>query len=218
MSGRLIVIEGTDGSGKSTQLARLCERLELEKIDFKKITFPRYSEQSAALLKMYLNGEFGTSPDCVNAYAASTFFAVDRFASFKMDWQKYYEDGGLIICDRYTTSNAVHQATKLPEGDAAPFLEWLFDFEYQKLGLPKPSCVFFLDMPPDYALTLLKIRQGESGDIHEKDHEYLAKCRARAVDLCVSQNWQKINCTNGDKMRTIDDIHTEIYKKIRMIL
>lgn len=218
MSGNIIVIEGTDGSGKSTQLKFLCERLEAENVDFKKITFPRYSEPSSALLKMYLNGEFGQNPNCVNPYAASTFFAVDRYASYKTDWEQYFKGGGTVICDRYTTSNAVHQATKMPKGETNKFLSWLFDFEYNLLGIPEPTKVFFLDMPPECSLSLIQNRQGSEGDIHEKDHEYLAKCRERALDLCQSQGWQKINCAIKSNLRTIEDINDEICKEVWKLL
>ena len=133
--GKLIVIEGTDGSGKSTQFRLLTQRLENENIAFQKIVFPQYSEPSSALIRMYLGGEFGTNPSDVNAYAASTFYAIDRYASYKKIWGQWYEQGGLVVCDRYTTSNAVHQASKEPEETRQAFLKWLYDFEYDRLGL-----------------------------------------------------------------------------------
>lgn len=142
MSGKLIVFEGTDGSGKATQSKLLFERLQREGIDCRKLNFPRYGEKSAALVELYLGGAFGTHPDDVNAYAASTFYSVDRYASYKQDWGKYYEAGGLLIADRYTTSNAVHQAGKLADGEREKYLDWLFGFEYGLLGLPEPSLVF----------------------------------------------------------------------------
>ena len=146
MSGKLIVFEGTDGSGKATQSKLLFERLQREGIDCRKLNFPRYGEKSAALVELYLGGAFGTHPSDVNAYAASTFYSVDRYASYKQDWGKYYEAGGLLIADRYTTSNAVHQAGKLPDGEREKYLDWLFGFEYGLLGLPEPSLVFYLDV------------------------------------------------------------------------
>ena len=133
--GKLIVIEGTDGSGKSTQFRLLTQRLENENIAFQKIVFPQYSEPSSALIRMYLGGEFGTNPSDVNAYAASSFYAIDRYASYKKIWGQWYEQGGLVVCDRYTTSNAVHQASKEPEDRRQEFLKWLYDFEYDRLGL-----------------------------------------------------------------------------------
>ena len=115
MKGTLIVIEGTDGSGKSTQFQQLRQRLEREQVAFRNVVFPRYQEESSALIRLYLNGAFGTRPGDVNPYAASSFFAVDRYASYRQDWGDWYEQGGLVLCDRYTTSNAVHQGSKLPE-------------------------------------------------------------------------------------------------------
>ena len=147
MQGKLIVFEGTDGSGKSTQFRMLCERMEREGRPFRRLIFPQYQEPSSALLKMYLNGEFGSHPSDVNPYAASTFYAVDRYASWKKVWGDYYRGGGLVLSDRYTTSNAVHQASKLPEAEWEGFFRWLFDFECGKLGLPLPDLVVYLDMP-----------------------------------------------------------------------
>ena len=182
--GKLIVLEGTDGSGKSTQFARLCRRLEAEGTPFRRLIFPQYQEPSSALLRMYLNGEFGTHPDDVNPYAASTFYAVDRYAAWKKDWGSYYQNGGLVLSDRYTTSNAVHQTCKLPEEAWEGFIRWLFDFECGKLGLPVPDLVIYLDMPTERAVEMLRAREKAThtkGDIHEVDTEYLAKCRRTAL-------------------------------------
>ena len=151
MAGKLIVFEGTDGSGKSTQFKLLCQRLDQEGVPFRRLVFPQYQEPSSALLRMYLNGEFGSHPSDVNPYAASTFYAVDRYASWKKVWGDYYQAGGLVLSDRYTTSNAVHQASKLPEDQWEGFFQWLFDFECSKLGLPFPDQVFYLDMPTQRA-------------------------------------------------------------------
>ena len=214
MAGELIVIEGTDGSGKSTQFARLCQRLEQEGVDFRKEVFPRYGQPSAALLEMYLSGQFGSHPQDVNPYAASAFFAVDRYASYKTGWQAYHKEGGLMLCDRYTTSNAVHQASKLPEEQAGPFLDWLFDFEYEKLGLPRPTLVFFLDMPTEQALELLHRRQGDQGDIHEKDPAYLAQCRRRALAVGRRYGWRRVECAPGGRLRDPEQIHQEIWEQI----
>ena len=123
--GKLIVFEGTDGTGKSTQYARACERLEAQNVRFEKIKFPQYDEPSSALIKMYLAGEFGSDPDAINPYAASTFYAVDRYAGFARGWKDFYDKGGLIVCDRYTTSNAVHQGSKLEGEKQAEFFTWL---------------------------------------------------------------------------------------------
>ena len=165
--GRLIVIEGTDGSGKSTQFARLCRRAEHEGIAFQRLVFPQYQEESSALLRMYLNGEFGRKPGDVNAYAASSFYAVDRYASWKKVWQGYYEAGGLVLADRYTTSNAVHQSSKVPPEERPAFFQWLFDFEYGRLGLPEPDLVLYLDMPTERAVDMLRQRER---DTHTQGH------------------------------------------------
>ena len=211
---KLFVIEGTDGSGKSTQFKMVCENLEKQGIPFRKIVFPRYTQQSSALIRMYLGGEFGTSPDAVNPYAASTFFAVDRYASFKTDWEQDYLAGVPIICDRYTTSNAVHQAAKLPEGEVDGFLNWLFDYEYRLLGIPAPTKVFFLDMPAELTFDLLKKRQGDSGDIHELDHEYLMRCRKNANSVCDKLDWHRISCAQKGRLRTPEEINADIMKII----
>ena len=219
--GKLIVIEGTDGSGKSTQFRLLSEHLEKEGICFKHLVFPRYSEESSALIRMYLGGEFGSKPGDVNAYAASSFYAVDRYASYKMDWGQWYEEGGLILSDRYTTSNAVHQASK-EEGPARKaFLAWLEDFEYNKLGLPRPDLIIYLDVPTDYTEKLLRHREQDTNttaDIHEKDMAYLATCRNCGRDAAQFYGWKVISCVKDGAMRTMEDIHQEIYSAVKLCL
>ena len=219
--GKLIVIEGTDGSGKSTQFRLMSEHLQKDNIAFKHLVFPRYSEESSALIRMYLGGQFGGKPTDVNAYAASSFYAVDRYASYKMDWGKWYEDGGLVLSDRYTTSNAVHQATKLPADELQAYLEWLFHFEFELMGLPAPTKVFYLDIPTEVTEKMMRKREADNNvrpDIHEQDGEYLRRCREnaqRVVDFC---GWEKISCVRGDELRTIEDIHEEIYAKVQELL
>ena len=149
--GRLIVLEGTDGSGKSTQFAKLCQRVQAEGIAFRRLVFPQYQEESSACCGCTSAGSSGSGPEDVNAYAASSFYAVDRYASWKKVWQQDYLAGGLMLADRYTTSNAVHQSSKVPEGERPAFFQWLFDFEYHRLGLPEPDLVLYLDMPTDRA-------------------------------------------------------------------
>lgn len=215
--GKLIVIEGTDGSGKSTQFRLLSEHLEKDGLAFKHLVFPRYSEPSSALIRMYLGGEFGTKPSDVNAYAASAFYAVDRFASYKMDWGTWYEAGGLVLSDRYTTSNAVHQASKEPEDRQDAYLHWLYDFEYSKLGLPKPDLTIYLDVPTDYTERLLRHREQDTNtqaDIHEKDMEYLATCRNTGRKAASYYGWTVIECVRDGAMRTMEDIHSEIYAAV----
>jgi len=212
--GKLIVIEGTDGSGKSTQFALMSQRLTAEGREFRHIVFPRYSEPSSALIRMYLGGEFGSSPADVNAYAASAFYAVDRFASYKQDWGKWYEDGGLVLSDRYTTSNAVHQTSKVPKAEQPEFLKWLYEFEYDKLQLPRPDLTIYLDVPTSYTETLLRRREAATNthaDIHEKDMDYLATCRAAGKAAAEFYGWTVIECVRDGAMRSIEDIHNEIY-------
>jgi len=219
--GKLIVIEGTDGSGKSTQFRLLSEHLTQDAVTFKHIVFPRYSEESSALIRMYLGGQFGTKPTDVNAYAASSFYAVDRYASYKMDWGKWYEEGGLVLSDRYTTSNAVHQASKETGEARDRFLHWLYDFEYEKLGLPRPDLVVYLDVPTDYTEKLLRHREQNTNtkaDIHEKDMQYLATCRESGRAAAAYYGWQVIQCVRDGAMRTMEDIHNEIYTAVKQCL
>lgn len=219
--GKLIVIEGLDGSGKSTQLELLPEGLKKQGIDCRTVSFPNYSDDSSALVKMYLAGQFGSKPDDVNAYAASCFYACDRYASFKKDWGCYYGDGGVIVSGRYTTSNAVHQCSKLPEGEWGNFLSWLYDFEYNKLGIPKPDKVIFLDMPTEVSQKLLDGRYSEAGghkDIHESDVAYLNKCRKAALFTADYSGWAKISCAKDGEPRAIEEIAADILKEALEIL
>ena len=170
--GKLIVLEGIDGSGKSAQFRRLCARLEQDGIEYNHIVFPRYNEESSALIRMYLNGDFGTNPNDVNPYTASTFFAVDRYASYKKDWGSIYENGGIFLSDRYTTSNAVHQGCKLPDEELPAFFSWLTDLEYNKMGLPEPDLVLYLDVDLETSIARMRRREEKThthADIHEKD-------------------------------------------------
>lgn len=210
MKGKLLVLEGTDASGKSTQFERLCQALDERNISYRRLVFPRYQEESSALIRMYLNGQFGSHPDDVNAYTASTFFAVDRYASYQTEWKDYYENGGLILADRYTTSNAVHQASKLEGEEQENYLNWLFDFEYHIMGIPAPDQVFFLDMPTEAVRNLLEHRQGKTQDIHEKDIPYLKKCYETASRLADRFGWHRIRCTQENAIRSIADISDEL--------
>ncbi len=219
--GKLIVIEGTDGSGKSTQFRRLTEHLQQDAQEFKTLVFPRYSEPSSSLIRMYLGGEFGSKPTDVNAYAASAFYAVDRYASFKQDWGEWYRQGGLIVSDRYTTSNAVHQASKEPAEKQGEFLKWLYEFEYDRLGLPRPDLTLYLDVPTDFTEKLLRNREeatNTQADIHEKDMEYLTTCRNTGRAAAAFYGWTVIECVRNGKMRSIEDIHEEIYRHVRQCL
>ena len=212
--GKLIVIEGTDGSGKSTQFRLLTQRVAGEGREFRKLVFPQYQEESSALIRMYLEGQFGASPSDVNAYAASAFYAVDRYASYKKVWGEWYELGGLVLSDRYTTSNAVHQASKEPQETRGEFLRWLYEFEYDKLGLPRPDLTIYLDVPTSFTETLLRRREADTNthaDIHEQDMTYLATCRAAGRSAAEFYGWTVIECVRDGAMRSIEDIHNEIY-------
>lgn len=219
MNGTLYVIEGVDGSGKATQTELLYQALLAQGKNVRKVSFPDYDSPSSSLIKMYLNGEFGTDPQSVNAFATSVFFAVDRFASFRKDWQQFYEDGGIIIADRYVTSNLVHQAGKIADADEKErYIAWLSDLEYNIFGLPKPDCVIFLDMPPAYSLRLRQqrgeLKQGLSADIHEADQHYLQQAYDNAIGIAKHQHWHTISCVANDEIRTINDIHQEILQTI----
>lgn len=219
--GKLIVIEGTDGSGKSTQFRLLTERLSKDGREFQKLVFPQYSEPSSALIRMYLGGEFGSKPSDVNAYAASAFYAVDRYASYKKVWGEWYEKGGLIVSDRYTTSNAVHQASKEPVEKQADYLKWLYDFEYSKLGLPCPDLVIYLDVPTDFTEKMMRRREQDthtSADIHEQDMQYLATCRRTGKAAAEYYGWTVIQCVQNGQIRSIGDIHEEIYRHVAACL
>lgn len=219
MNGKLIIIEGSDGSGKATQTEKLYQRLLLEKFKVMKIEFPNYASQSSALVKMYLNGEFGTDPDSISPYIASSFYAVDRYASFKKDWEAFYQDGGIILCDRYTTSNMVHQAAKIDKDlERDKFLDWLYDFEYNIFGLPVPDYVIFLDMPPEISNGLISKRANKAfdvqQDIHEADKQYLRKSYNNATRIASKYNWHKVMCLRNSLLNTIEQIHEEVYKLV----
>lgn len=221
MKGKLITIEGLDGSGKGTQTELLYQALCARGLPVKKIAFPRYESDSSALVRMYLAGRFGDKPGDVNAYAASTFFAVDRFASYREDWQAFYEDGGIVLADRYTTANAVHQCSKLEEAQWPVFLDWLFDLEYARIGLPAPDAVFFLDMKPEVSQKLMTGRyHGEESkkDIHEKDVAYLNRSRTAALYCTERLGWQHIRCDNGAEPLPIPQIHETILNRVLELL
>lgn len=219
--GKLFVIDGTDGSGKQTQLKKLEERLDKEGIDYKKVSFPNYDSPSSALVKMYLSGEFGAHAKDVSPYIASTFFAADRYATYKKDLEEYYKNGGIILADRYTTANMVHQAGKIADKqEREKFLDWLWDYEFNLYGLPVPTKSFFLNMPPDYAEELMKNRENKftheaKKDIHESDKSHLIDAYNAACDLVDKYNWYEVKCVKENKIRTIDDIHEEIYNEIK---
>jgi len=214
----LIVLEGLDGSGKSTQLALLRDWLSARGAPPVTIKLPDYEDDSSLLVRQYLAGRFGKAPGDVNAYAASLFYAVDRYVNFKLKWAEAYEAGQVILADRYTTSNAYHQATKLPPEEWPAFFAWLEDTEYGKLGIPRPDLVFYLDMPLEVSRRLISARyQGDETkrDIHEADFQYLARCREAALCACEAMGWQRVPCAENDMPLPVEEIHERIREHVR---
>ena len=219
--GRLVVLEGVDGSGKSTQYRLLRDALTENGYDFRCVAFPRYEQESSALIRAYLAGDYGTAPGDVNPYAASTFYAVDRFASYRTDWGAYYAAGGLVLCDRYTTSNACHQGSKLAGAEREAYFRWLAEFEYRLMGLPAPSLVLYLDVEPEISLRQLERRSAETHvapDIHERDAAYLAACLEAGRHAAAFFGWRRIACAHGGEMRPPEDIHAELWQAVRETL
>ncbi len=219
--GKLFVIDGTDGSGKQTQFDRLVERLTKEGIDYKTVSFPNYDSPSSSLVKMYLSGEFGTDAKKISPYIASTFYAADRYATFQTGYKEYYENGGILLADRYTTANMVHQAGKIRDPkEREKFLTWLWNFEFNLYGLPIPTEVFFLNMPIEKSLELIKDRENKfthdiKKDIHESDKNHLIDAYQAACEVAKTYNWYEVNCIKENELRTIEDIHEEIYQEIK---
>ncbi|ABN53314.1 MAG TPA: thymidylate kinase [Hungateiclostridium thermocellum] len=225
MKGKLIIIEsGADASGKATQTNKLYERLVQEGYKVKKITFPNYDSDSSALVKMYLNGDFGKDPNDVSPYVASTFYAVDRFASYRTEWGQAYNDGWIILADRYTTSNMVHQAAKIKDMEEKDrFLDWLWNFEFEIYKLPVPDCVIFLDMPPSFSRELMKERANkftgeQKKDIHERNDEYLVESYRNSLYVAKKYNWIKIECVKDGVLKKIDEIQKEVYEAVSGII
>ena len=215
--GKFIAIDGLDGSGKGTQSEKLVERLIKDGKKVRVLSFPIYENDSSLFVRMYLEGKLGDKPSDTNAYSASMFFATDRYISYVTDWKKDIEDPDTyVIANRYTTANAVHQLSKLPKEEWDGFLKWLWDFEFDKLGLPKPDLVIYLELPPALSLSLVRSRSDSTGqkmDIHEKDTAYMDKCYEAALYSCQQLGWKRIQCYNGDTIRTREDIFDEIYRE-----
>lgn len=221
MNGKLIVIEGLDGSGKSTQKELLEKRFAKEGVNFTYIKLPNYDDDACILVKQYLAGRFGDKPEDVNAYAASSFYAIDRFVSYHCYWKNDYLNGGIILADRYTTSNAYHQLTKTPKEEWDSFLFWLEDYEYSKLGIPKPDAVIYLDMPVEVSQKLMSDRyEGDESkkDIHEKNTDYLSQCRAAAEYSCEKLGWKRIECAKNGEVLSPEEIHRKVYNAVKEIL
>ena len=219
--GKLFVIDGTDGSGKQTQFELLKNKLSENGIDYKTVSFPNYNSPSSSLVKMYLSGEFGENAKDVSPYIASTFYAVDRYATFKKDYKEYYDNGGIILADRYTTANMVHQAGKIEnKEDRKKFIDWLFNMEFNLFGLPVPTKVFFLNMPPQKSMELIRNRENKfthanEKDIHEKDKNHLIDSYNAACELAKDYNWCEIKCVINNQIRTKEEIHREIFNEIK---
>lgn len=217
--GSLIVIEGLDGSGKATQAKLLAQKLAEQGTKVREVSFPNYDSPSSSLVKMYLAGEFGAKPSDVNAYAASCFYAVDRYASYKTEWAKDYAEG-VIVADRYTTSNAIHQCSKLDRDQWDAYLEWLFRFEYEMLGIPEPAAVIYLRVDPTVSQKLMEERyHGEDKrDIHEKDIAYLVRCQEAAEYCAKKLGWQTVECIRDGQLRPVEAIRTEILSLVQTVL
>ncbi len=220
--GRLIAIDGVDASGKQTHTSMLYEKLVADGYNVRKISFPAYDSPSSELVKMYLSGEFGDKPEDVNAYAASSFFAADRFSSYRTDWKEFYaSEDSIIIADRYTSSNMIHQASKIDDiEEKNKFLDWLFELEFDIYEIPKPDLTFFLDMPVQYAKKLMEDRENkfdnaQSKDIHERNKEYLEKSYDNACYIANKYSWEHILCVDNGKIRSIEDINNEMYDIVK---
>lgn len=212
--GRLLVLEGLDGSGKSTQTERLKEALLATGETVRQIKLPDYDAPSSTLVRQYLAGDFGKDPNAVNAYAASSFYAVDRVASFLLDWKRDYDAGSLILADRYTTSNPIYQMTKLPKEEWDAYLTWVDDYEFGKLGLPRPDRVIFLDMPVEVSQKMMTRRyEGDEAkkDVHESNVQFLNACREAALYTAERWNWSVVRCWEGEEPRTIDAIAADVF-------
>lgn len=221
--GKLITIEAGDGSGKATQTKALYDRLLAEGYQVLKVEYPDYQSESSALVRMYLGGEFGQQAENVSAYGASAFFAVDRYASYLLKWRQAYESGWIILADRYTTSNMVHQAVKLKDSaEREEFLTWLWNFEFGRLQLPVPDRVIYLDMPPEISDRLINSRAAKDSsrqkDIHEKDTSYLHHCHRAYNEVAEKYGWVKISCAQQGNLRTVQDIHEDVYQAVKEIL
>lgn len=212
-NSKLIIMEGLDGSGKSTQTELLEKYFKNNSVDYKKIKLPDYDSPSSTLVNMYLGGEFGKNASDVNAYAASAFYAVDRFASYKLKWKDDYDKGTIILADRYATSNSIYQMEKIPAAKWDEYLKWTEDFEYNKIGIPRPDLVIFLDMPVEISQKLMTSRyKGDESkkDVHEVNVDFLNACRKSALYAAEKQGWKVVSCSDGENPYSIEDIHNTV--------
>lgn len=219
--GILIALDGLDGSGKETQSKLLCAFLDRLGIKNRLVSFPTYKEDSSALIKMYLRGDFGENPQGVNPYAASSFYAMDRYCSFMLDWKKEYDDGYVIIANRYTTANLVHQMSKLPKEEWEAFGKWLMDYEFSLLGLPSPDGVVYLCLPPSASVALVQKRCDDTGaikDIHENNSKHLEESYRAALHASDRYGWNRVDCVCDGKLRSIEDIHGQLCDIVKKIM
>lgn len=221
MKGKLFVIEGSDGSGKATQSKLLYDRLLKEGYPVHLVSFPNYESLSSAPIKMYLNGEIGGVYNS-NIYAVSTFYAVDRYISYEQHWKELYEKGDIIICDRYTTSNMIHQAAKIEDNEEKRlYCQWLMELEYEKYRLPSPNRVFFLDVEPEITEKLRasrnnKITNKQELDIHEKDQSYMRKSYENSIFIAKEYGWDRVDCTKNGTLKKQEEIHEALYETIKL--
>jgi dTMP kinase len=223
---KIFVIEGTDGSGKETQTKALFERLTNEGNTIYKTSFPNYNSQSSGPVKEYLSGNISQNPNDISAKAASLFYAVDRYITYKEEIEKIYnDDKTIILLDRYVSSNLLHQGSKIIANSddytkLDEFTNWIYEREFGDLELPKPNEVFFLYVPTQYTLKMMenrknKITNNDKKDIHESDTNHLLNSVKSGLYLAKKLNWNIIECIKDDKLRSIEDIHEEIYGIIK---
>lgn len=220
--GKLITIDGIDGSGKSTQCGLLYEELRSQDKNVRLISFPMYGTVGATFVDLYLQGRLGDKPGDTNAYAAATFFAMDRYYSYVTDWKEFYEQpDSIVIASRYSTSNAIHQLSKLDRDDWDEFLTWIDKYEHDQLGLPRADLVMYLEMKPEISLELVNQREdatGQKKDIHEKDADYINRCYHAAMYSCDRLGWERVICHDGKNPLSIDDIHAKVLENVTRML
>lgn len=225
MKGTVLVFEGTDGSGKQTQSQKCFEALVAKGVSVRMMSFPQYENPSSALVKKYLDGEFGENAKDVDAYKASSFYAIDRFVAFDEDLRRFLHEGGVLILDRYTTSSLLHQGGKIRDvGEREAFFDWVESLEYETYQLPRPKKVFYLMVPPWKNMSLMENRQhrfenSTKKDIHERDFDHLAEAFENGMYLVESRGWELVHCLDEEKhMRSIEDIHEEVMRHVWTLL
>ena len=224
MKGFIISIEGTDGAGKHTQQQLLLKKLRELGHEVFDQSFPNYESESSAPVKMYLNGEFGKDANSLDAYQASSLYAIDRLCTYKKTIEPHYENGEIVLFDRYVQSNFIHQCSKIDDPEEKlEFIKWEEDFEYNLLGLPKPDLIFFIEMPVEKSLELARARAeyktGEQKDIHEEDTTYMTKSYNNGLSVATQLGWTIIHCVDElGNLKTIEEIHEEIMSHVKLAL